>query len=67
MMHGLLYRPTMRPDDIHQVSLGNIFQGQTGCVWTKGVAVEVEFESSGMDEDGTLLPVKVSTQMCRHY
>lgn len=42
-----------------KVSLGSMFRGQTGNVWTKGVALNLEFENSATDEDGVALPVKV--------
>ena len=43
-----------------QVVLGDIFKGQTGDVWAKGVALEIELENSARDEDGKPLPVKVN-------
>ena len=42
-----------------KVVLGDIFKGQTGDLWAKGVALEIEVENSAMDEDGKPLPVKV--------
>ena len=43
-----------------QVVLRDIFKGQTGDVWAKGVALEIEVENSAKDEEGKPLPVKVS-------
>lgn len=43
-----------------KVSLGNMFRGQTGHVWTKGVALMTEVDNSARDEKGDPLPVVVS-------
>lgn len=48
-----------------QVVLGDIFKGQTGDVWAKGVALEIELENSARDEDGNPLPVKVNRVYAR--
>ena len=45
-----------------KVSLGNIFRGQTGHVWTKDVALMVEVANSARNEEGEPLPVVVSAQ-----
>ncbi|CAM9671087.1 unnamed protein product, partial [Ectocarpus sp. 12 AP-2014] len=37
-----------------EVSLGNIFRGQTGHVWTKDVALRIEVSNAGQDESGPL-------------
>lgn len=49
--------------DITKVSLGNIFRGQTGHVWTKDVALRIEVSNAGQDETGPL-PVLVSVVGC---
>eukprot|EP00904_Undaria_pinnatifida_P002208 jgi/Undpi1/11989/HiC_scaffold_4.g01688.m1 len=42
-----------------QVVLGDIFKGQSGDVWAKGMALEIEVENAATDEDGKPLPVKL--------
>ncbi|CAM9902169.1 unnamed protein product, partial [Ectocarpus fasciculatus] len=37
-----------------EVSLGNIFRGQTGHVWTKDVALRIEVSNAGQDKTGPL-------------
>lgn len=44
----------------YKVSLGGIFRGQTGHVWTKGISLLVEVVNSARDEQGDALPVVVS-------
>lgn len=54
---NLVLRPL--PRSMPKVSFGDIFKGQPGEVWTKGIALQVELENSATDESGAVLPVKV--------
>ena len=49
---------------LKKVVLGDIFKGQGGDVWAKGMALEIEVENAATDEDGKPLPVKVGGCAC---
>lgn len=48
-----------------KVAISSLFRGQTGRVWTKGKALDVEFENTATDTRGVPLPVRVSASLVK--